>query len=428
MKSLLVLLRDEDRHITAAIFFAVVVLISFFGPMDLSTAQDMSNVGLDNLVLFKLAISLVSGICAAWGIFQFADVRKTLTTLPVLFLAAIFALAALGSTSGQTSASFPTAVINALTVAFAVTAIKTIGLRATSFGIICGVTGTAVCGLFLFYFVPEKGVFAEPLDAGQFFNRMGGMAHPNSVARSAMVALLLTLYLFRTRELSWQLTAVLFVLFVWTAYLALSRTAFIAGFFGGLMLFLDRLASRRSIVAFTSLGMAGFLGLLLMFAAGKEEGLVGSVVGLVSKSGNASELTTGTGRTEIWAEALRQIAKRPLVGYGFNAGPSLLVNHSQATHNAVMNATMSAGIFGGAAMLCLWLWTGWNSLNSTNLAIRSMCAFLFLSCLTEDTVIETFPGPCTLIWYICCVSPSMKLVAKIPPRRKTRKKNWFVAD
>jgi len=427
MKSLLVLLKDKERHVTAAIFFVVVVLISFFGPMDLSTAQDTYNVGLDKLVLVKLAISLVSGACACWGITQFVDVRKTLLTLPVLFLAAIFVLAILGSSSGLTPASFPTAVINALTVAFAVTAIKTLGLRATSFGVVCGVVGTATCGMFLFYFVPEQGIFAEPLDAGQFLNRMGGMAHPNSVARSAILATLLSLYLFRTGELSWKVSVVLLLLFSWTAYLAMSRTAFIAGSLGGLMVFGDRLASRRSIVGFISFAMAGFLGLLLMFAAGKEERLLGSVVGLVTKSGNAAEITSGTGRTDIWAEASRKIAKRPLVGYGFNAGPMLLVNHSQATHNAVMNVTMSAGIFGGAAMFCLWLWTGWTALNSTNLAIRGMCAFLFLSCLTEDTVIETFPGPCTLIWYICCVSPSMRLTV-IPRNKKKRVKNWFVAD
>ena len=409
MKSLLTLFQDEDRNVTAAVFFIVIVMISFFGPMDLSTAQDKTNVGFDMLVLIKLVVSLAAACCAVWGCLKFEDVRKTLITVPALLFAAIFLLAMIGSTSGITSTSIPMAVINAFSVVFAITAIKTVGLRIVRFGTICGVVGTALCALFLFCFVPEKGVFAEPLDAGHFLNRMGGMAHPNSVARSVIVGCLLTLYLYRTDELTLKGAGVLLLLFGLSAYFAMSRTAIIAGTVGCMMLFADRLTSRWSLVAFASMTMAGALAVLLLVAVGREERLVGKVVGLVSKSGNASELTSGTGRTEIWFEAARQIAKRPLIGYGFNAGPALLINHSQATHNALMNVTLSAGIFAGMAMIALLAWTGWNALNSPNLVIRALCSFLLLSCLTEDTVFETFPGPCTMMWYVCGVLPVLNL-------------------
>ena len=419
MKSLLTLFQDEDHNVTAAVFFIVIVMISFFGPMDLSTAQDKTNVGFDRLVLIKLVVSLAAASCAGWGCLKFEDVRKTLITVPTLLLAAIFLLALIGSTSGITSTSIPMAVINAFSVVFAITAIKTVGLRIVSFATICGVVGTSLCALFLFCFVPEKGVFAEPLDAGQFLNRMGGMAHPNSVARSAIVGCLLTLYLYRTDELTLKGAGILLLLFGLTAYFAMSRTAIIAGTVGCMMLFADRLTSRWSLIAFASMTMAGALAVLLLIAVGREERLVGKVVGLVSKSGNASELTSGTGRTEIWFEAARQIAKRPLIGYGFNSGPTLLINHSQATHNAIMNATLSAGIFAGIAMIALLAWTGWNAMNSPNLVIRALCSFLFLSCLTEDTVLETFPGPCTMMWYVCCVLPVMNLTTA-----KTLVKNY----
>jgi hypothetical protein len=81
----------------------------------------------------------------------------------------------------------------------------------------------------------------------------------------------------------------------------------------------------------------------------------------------------------------------------------LLIDHSQATHNAIVNATLSGGAFGGLIMIGLQLWLVWLAVSSPHLAIRGIAAFLFFSCLTEDTVLETFPGPATMLWYACYI-------------------------
>lgn len=197
----------------------------------------------------------------------------------------------------------------------------------------------------------------------------------------------------------------LVVILGWAFVLAKSRTAFIAGGIGLLLIFSDRLKSRAAISVLVMLTVMGLASIFALFAAGKERRLVEKFVGLVAKSGSVQELTTATGRTDIWAEAAKFVAQRPLTDWGLNSGPVLLPNHSQATHNAVINASLSGGIFGGLAMLCLQLWLIWTAFQSPNLLVRGVAIFLFFSCLTEDTVMETFPGPCTMLWYMCLIYP-----------------------
>ena len=405
MKTLFLLLHDHNQRLVVVVIFTLVLLSSLFGPMDLETYPNKMKVGLDFLVAIKLLITATTGIVAFLSILNHHAVRQALTTLPALLISCILGLTCIGGISGVSSAAIPTAAINYVNLVFVLMAITFIGLRVFSLGVILGVLCAMVYALYLYYFVPERGTFTEPAEFGTYIVRMGGVGHPNSVARSTIVSILLTIYLYRAREFSLIVAMFILFLFVWVGCLTMSRTALIAGVVGGAMLFADRLTLRAVVTVVVGTCVAGLLGLSIFVAAGNEDRVFKKVIGMVSKTEDGSDLVTGTGRTVIWAEAFSFIAKRPLRGYGLNSAPVLLVDHSQSTHNAVMNATLSGGVFAGLAMTALLAWNAWNAVNSANLLVRCLCAFLFLSCLTEDTVLETFPGPCTLLWYVCLFVP-----------------------
>jgi len=410
MNSFQQLLRQPEARTRAICFFVLTMLQTIFGPMDVYVFPNAVTVGLDEVVMTKLVLSAWIGIAALWGLMVLPSVREAMLTLPAIAISLLLGLTVLGATSGVNSAAMPSAFINFINLIFVVTSLSVLGLRSFSLAVILGIFGTATFGLYWYYFQPQYGVFGEPIENGEFLNRLGGLAHPNSIARQGLVGILLTLYLFRTQETRLMQSTILLMLFGWNVVLAKSRTAAIAGFMGCCVLYSDKIRTRAGFAAAMLAIVMLVAGLFTMFALGKEDRLVGKIVNMVSKSGNAEELLSGTGRTEIWAESARLISLRPAIGYGLNSGPMLLPEFSAATHNVFLHATLSGGIFAGLLMVGLQLWVGWNALQNTNLMIRSFCTFLFIGCLAEDTVLETFPGPCTLMWFVCCVYPLMRQV------------------
>jgi len=75
---------------------------------------------------------------------------------------------------------------------------------------------------------------------------------------------------------------------------------------------------------------------------------------LLSRSGRASEVTSLTGRTAIWAVVLKLIATKPLFGWGYASATQVLSQYtgevgfrsiSQA-HNMMLQLTLTTGIVG----------------------------------------------------------------------------------
>ena len=413
MKTLTHMLREShgrERRVIM-VFFVLMILQAILGPLDLAVYPNKMTVGLDKIVFFKLVLMGALAMAGGWALLTYASIRRALLSLPAVLITCLLLLTILGSTSGLVRVSPIVSVLNYISLVFVCSAVTVLGFRVFAFAISLGVLVTASWGLCLFYFVPTSGVFTEPIANGEFLIRIGGLAHPNSVARSMILASLLVCYLCRTGDLNWKSSAPFLVLFGWNILLAKSRTALVAGVMGLMALFIDKVHPRRLLVWGSGLFAMGCLILFLLFATSREDRFVNKIIGMVSKSGEAEELTSGTGRTDIWAEAMTYIVKRPLLGYGLNVGPVLLIDHSQATHNSVMYATLAGGVFGGAIMIVLQLWLLGIAFRARMLVIRAIAAFLFLSCLTEDTVLETFPGPATMLWFACYMIPFLSTTA-----------------
>jgi len=385
--------------------WGIVALMSFWGPLDISDTASVMTVGLDWRVAVKLAISGLAALLAFLGWCTLPEVRRGAMTLPALAIGGILCLALLATPTAISEASLPTTMVNAVFLLFMVTAVSVLELPQLARALLTGVTASMALALFLYVFVPAYGVFPETLGGGVVINRLGAVAHPNGTARSMAIGLLLTGYLFRRRELAGRYAVPLAGCFVLALYLAWSRTAFLAGGLAMVALYADRLATRTGVVVLATGMLAVFVAVTATFLRGKEDEMTRSVLAKASKSGDVQEITSGTGRSDIWSEVARLIAQRPIIGHGFNAAPILLLDYSQSTHNAVLHATLVAGIGGGVLMACLLLWNASWLVRTDELLIRGAIAFLFVACLTEDTVLETFPGPATLLWLTCCFHP-----------------------
>ena len=107
----------------------------------------------------------------------------------------------------------------------------------------------------------------------------------------------------------------------------------------------------------------------------------GGVLSVVTKTGDVTELTSATGRTEIWAEAIRLIGERPLTGYGLNSSPALMEDFSYHTHNLVLHATFSGGVVAGLLVMAALFGMRLRGFPVRSRSFeRSRCMSLFLVC------------------------------------------------
>ena len=395
---------DADGKFLRPLLFLVIFLSVFICPMNVAKSDVPMEVGLDWQVLLKLGISGLSAMIAAWGFLTTATVRRLLTTIPAAILILILLLAFPSALSGFSDSALPATVINLCYIVFIATSLVYLKEKSFFYALVLGTLTACIFAWTLYFLFPDYGVFKENLGSVTV-ERLGGHSHPNSVGRTAAIGLLAATALWRDRRISTPISLGLILLFALTIGFTISRTVIVGTLLALAMLFLDRLKTRAGVQWMLLLSFGGLLMIFLLIATGNEGSTISKLAGSVSKTGDTTELTTGTGRVEIWAESIRLISEKPLTGYGFGAAQELLLDYSQSTHNMFIHAAMVAGVFGAGLMVCLAIWLLNVSINSDFRPISALAIFVLVSGIFEDTVLETFPGPATLSFFVACLCP-----------------------
>lgn len=186
-------------------------------------------------------------------------------------------------------------------------------------------------------------------------HRLQGIAgHPNVLAKQVAVFLLLVVAARRrryiARRLAWGFAALGSV----TLFATNSRTALLATVIAwGLV----ELRSRRLLLA-AAFGSLVLLGLVAL--AGSTGTLLDldALLGSVSRTGDAKETLTLTGRTELWGFVWEKTLDRPLLGYGFNAFEAIMSREwfgaedaAVGAHNTFLQALFTVGFIGTAPLV-----------------------------------------------------------------------------
>lgn len=370
--------------------------------MDLEQFVKSANIKPENMI--KLILAGTVGLVCVWGTMRYPQVRETIFSPRSLMVFGIVLLSFLGASSLTTMTSIPSSMINLIHIWFVILGIIAIGFRAYSFAVVIGSCAYILYGLYLYHFVPDRGVFLEPVSMTETFPRLGGVGHPNSVARIAILGTLLCFYLYRVKELKWIWFVGLVLVFAYAAYLAKSRTSTAAGLIALAMLYSDSWRNRQTISYLVAGCMLIGIGLFCASLVTDSQQLSDAIVAKLSKSGTTEELASGTGRTEIWAEALDVCMKRPLFGYGFNSASYLL--EIMSPHNVELSCFISGGIFAAMMMVVLHCLLIWDGFTSSNLAIRALCMYYAINLIVEDTIFETVPSQATMLCVACFVYPA----------------------
>jgi O-antigen ligase len=429
----------------------VLVGAAFVNPIDFMTGAEYeratSSTGPHTFV--KLGLAAVAGGFGVLGVLLSPSTRQLLNSVPgagLLALGALFSTTSFFAIESVRTISIASGIIYFAYLFFICTALTMLGAKRV---VACLVAGAALYlmltwGLFILF--PEQGKFIEYTSATESVTRMGGTGHPNIIAKVAVATGLMGLALLtgkgnfsatRERERAmtddrlirslaigvrgpWWRLMLWGVIFLATAttLATISRTAILAGIAAAGMMLINRLYGRGGVaIAVTTVAAIALL-LLGVSLMSREGPFSESAVGVVTKSGDVEELTSLTGRTAIWDEAIGLIAQRPLTGWGLDSAATVMSKRATGTHNLVLHVSFSAGVLAACVMIGLLAWSLLFGATSPHEWIRGAVVLVLVSGLVEDTILESFPSMLTLLWIVALVAPN--LVGQAPAVRSEK--------
>ncbi len=211
-----------------------------------------------------------------------------------------------------------------------------------------GLVALALVSLVLYIVLPQFAVASGVAGSGRLRGLTGA---PNSLGPLMAVGILIAIYLFGQRPGGTRRSGIILAIALMSLALVLtgSRTA-IGGL--GLAVMVSAAAS-SALVAGVAIAAAG-LGVWLLIQPHLLHQVLRALAELVSRSGQVFELTSFTGRVEIWRFSIERWLAAPWLGYGLG-GPRQVISEGWSNrwggttgtaHNMLLESLMSVGLVG----------------------------------------------------------------------------------
>ncbi len=398
--------RWMDVPVMVLIGYFAIFAVSFGNLVDIEADND--KVSLSGQALIKIMLLGLGGLYGGIGVLTNQRVRDLLFSFPVMYmvlLAGLYCLSAPFSITPLMSMASTISIICVLLMT--VTALVQFGVRPILQTIFYAMSLYVVLSWVAFLLVPSIGVFHEATVGGETVERMGGLAHPNTLGQVSGLTLVLGLLLFKLQPQISKWRMLILVLAAGSLLASLSRTSLLATIVAMAVVYRQHVFRRENFVRGLWLLFAGVI--LLMAAAMFSD--VGSVIagklGMLSKSGDVGELTSATGRTDIWAYVLELLWRSPVVGYGAATSKYYLNEYSLHTHNLVLNIAFSTGVIGGLVAVWMCLDRIFRLFFHRHPLADALIVFILVNGLFENVIFSILAGVPTMIWITGLALPQL---------------------
>lgn len=244
-------------------------------------------------------------------------------------------------------------------------------------------------------------------------SRLSGITGPNSAGFIAASTILLISILKRRHEIDYPRLSFLFVILNLTVLiLSESRTSGISMIVALGCLFFFKLSPARLAVLFV--GISAFLLLAISID-------LNNVLVLLSRSGDASEITTGTGRLYIWKTSLDLISQHPFLGWGYGSTAFILplyaleMGHTPPhCHNTLLQVVFSIGWIGGIIFIGLMIGKIYAILSYRSFDRLVLFIFLTVAGLTEAAAFGGLANIATIIYAVLFSMTTSQNIANKP--------------
>ena len=393
--------------VSTVIGLSLIFFVTWINLANLSTVKE--SVGLDAQVLIKLMGIAAAGLYGAYGFCTDRRIRDIIQTFPVFWLVVVIVFYFVAAPFSITKViSFASAVSVVAVLLMTVTALVQIGIMPVLNAIFAGMALFNICSWIVYFVWPEVGVLAEPLPEGKFAYRMSGLAHANTLGQYTGLTVVLGTIMYVTYHKRSLLRAGLILIALGALVNSLSRTSLVATVVALAVAYRHVFLKRQYIQRYILAGFFGIFGFMLLSTQVDIGAKIKEKMTLVSKSGDADELTSATGRAEIWAYTIRLIRERPLIGYGAATSKYYLKDYSMYTHNMILNVAFSTGIIGGFAMLMMVLGRIRAMATLSYPLADGILTFIIINGLFENVIFSILCGMPTIVWIMSLAWPLLR--------------------
>ena len=353
-------------------------------------------------MLARLSASGLGGILGIYGVVFIRKVREAMFTFPLVWILGIWGMCLLSTVaSPMKDVAFPHLVTFTSVVIFAPTAFAVLGTRTTVLVCLGSMIFTLALSWFLYLAMPEYGVMIEITDAsGAGVERMGGTSHPNNLAGTSVLCIVCIIYLMIERKLSLNYCVAALALAFATLAMTGTRVAIVAGL--AAMLFVYRgFFFRRDVFPMAATAAVGILFCSMILFAEDTDGMASrSIMRSVTRSGDVNEITSVTGRSEIWEYSIKKIGERPLFGWGLGLAKPLLESQQMLlhTHNVVLHLALASGVLAGIFCAFMFLNQLYVSIKGDYKLAAMISIVILTNSMTEISIFAYIPGGPTLLW------------------------------
>ena len=345
---------------------------------------------------FKFQIYLRLGVCGLagiYGLFYIGSAINRFREFPTVFVAAygIIAMATLPAAIDFKYAGVGVICLWTMLL-FLPAALERMTNDQFIMALTCGTSAYVIGSWVVYLLFPEIGTWKEFTSNDDYLERMGGLGHPNNLGVNAAASMLLMLILLRRNKIQWFI--VLGWAFVWllTSYFCLSRTAFALALLGAMIINRDRIMQWGFIKLAIVAMVIGLTGTIYLAGTGALQERIDDTFSSASKSGEADELTSVTGRSDIWKYAIEEFSEQPFTGYGYGCQRFVMEDHHYHCHNMVLNACLGSGIFAGFAIISLILYLIYNFTVTSELFVLAFTPIFVLGGLIESMIYSPAPS------------------------------------
>lgn len=371
--------------------------VAFGNLVDVEADNDKVSMGGQALV--KICMLAIGGIYGGIGFLTDLRVRKLLYSFPVMWMVILMGFFFLSVPFSPTPLpSLASTISIACVLLLTTTALVQLGVRVVLKTFFAALGLYVILSWAAFVLVPSIGVFQEATVEGQTVARMGGLAHPNTLGQLSGLTLVFGLLIYQLESKLSKLHALILMLALGSLLFSLSRTSLMATMIAVVVVYRSHIFRRRYLFNALVIGAVGLFAILVAAVVFDLGNAIQSKIGLISKSGEADELLSATGRTDIWAYALRLVSDRPLTGFGAATSKLYLVDYSLHTHNLVINVAFSTGLIGGLVALWMCLERFFRIIFYHHPLADGMIAFILFNGLFENVIFSILAGIPTMIW------------------------------
>ncbi|NMG76662.1 O-antigen ligase family protein [Aromatoleum diolicum] len=356
--------------------------------------REMAAQGIDGQTLLKLII---------WICWLVVAVISTRNCVSIAFQGdikwlSIFSLLALGSTlySLTPAYTFGAGVAAIAYCALAVCVVNRLSRIQILYGLLLGLCIPLMISVLMF----SVGAGLARMEGGTVFRLGGVLGSPNALGRSAALAILIVGVLVFSYKISvhnWRVLGPLSIALV-CLFLSDSRTSVLAVFAA----FGLHVLRGHVVVAFCGFILVTILALVFLNADFGWERLGAAL----SRTGRLSEITTLTGRTDIWAASWAAFIERPILGYGFGATKVLLPEVFRTywgftvtqAHNFLLQTLVTTGLAGFAFVLIAIARQVVAYIKKPTMFQTVILGYILVQGLTEAGPVGPAPNIVTLFW------------------------------